>query len=190
MRYKGARWVGADPHNYSSQTISPRFFVLHIAEGNNQSGIDAWFNDPKAVVSAHLSTSRYIGSVHEYVDMTEMAYHCGPWNDRAIGMEFLGIWGDGMTFFQRRTFRAAAWWAHNEFKIPLRLTFNPYDPAGGFLPHAVIPEGPLSHPMCPGEPILVDANRILHQLAAKRKKDVSPVVSVEAMDQAFAYKID
>ena len=167
MRYPEARWIGANPANYSPARIVPKFLVLHIAEGNNQSGIDAWFNDPKAQVSAHLSVSRYTGAIHEYVDMQELAYHCGPWNDRAIGVEFLGMWGDDMTFFQRRSFRKIAMWAHNEFKIPLRLTFNPNDPQGGFLPHGVIPEGALSHPECPGNPILVDANRILHQLAAK-----------------------
>jgi hypothetical protein len=166
MRYPGAKWIGANPQNYEAVTIVPRFLVLHIAEGNNQSGIDAWFNDPSAQVSSQLSVSKW-GVVHEYVQMNQLAYHCGPWNNRAVGVEFLGYWGDDMTPLQRRRFRQIALWVHKEFHIPLRLTFDPYDPQGGFIAHGRIPEGALSHPECPGNPILIDANRILHQLSRK-----------------------
>ncbi len=186
MRYPRAKWVGCAPENYSTLKIVPKFFVLHIAEGNNQSGMDAWFHDPAAQVSAHLSASK-LGFCHEYVAMDEMAYHCGPWNDRAIGMEFCGYWGDSMTWFQRRTFARAALWAHHEFKIPLRLTFDPNDPAGGFLPHGVIPEGALSHPQCPGEPILVSANKVLHRIAKSRKTERKLIRSAEGV---LRYTID
>ena len=162
MRYP-AKWVGCNPGNYSAQEIHPRFFVLHIAQGNNQSGIDAWFNDPEAVASAQLSNSK-LGIIHEYVDMTQMAYHCGPWNDRSVGMEFLGYTGDHMTFLQKRSFTKAARWANKNLNIPLRLTNNPNDPKGGFIGHGKIPEGYLSHPNCPGQNILNDAAKILSKI--------------------------
>lgn len=192
MRYP-AKWIGCYPGNYSSQMILPKFFVLHIAEGNNQSGIDSWFQDPNAVVSAHLSNSKF-GIIHQYVEMTEMAYHCGPWNDRAVGMEFLGYAGDHMTFLQKRSFKKAALWANKNLHIPLRLTNDPNDPHGGFIGHGKIPEGALSHPSCPGQNILNDAEKILRSIgptAAPNLRQIQKagyVVLTDISQAELAYK--
>jgi len=49
--------------------------VIHLIDGS-QAGCDAHFASPAAKVSAHYSISK-AGSVHQYVDETDTAFHAG-----------------------------------------------------------------------------------------------------------------
>jgi len=163
-RYPGARWMGANPADYSTQKITHQFIVEHIAQGDFQTGIDAWFHNPKAQVSAHFSISK-LGVIHQYVDTDQMAYHCVDWNPKSIGVENLGMSGQHLTFFQKSSQKKLLQWLHAECGIRLVYTVNPNDPKGGVIGHGKIPEGSLSHPNCPGDPVLADVSVIVKGLS-------------------------
>ena len=159
-----AKWMGASPQDYSTQTITHQFIVEHIAQGDFQTGIDAWFHNPKAQVSAHFSISK-LGIIHQYVDTDQMAYHCVDWNPKSIGIENLGYTGHHLTFFQKRSQKKLLQWIHNTCGTRLVYIVDPNDPKGGVIGHGKIPEGALSHPDCPGDPVLSDVIKILRGMA-------------------------
>ncbi len=164
MRCGFAKWVGAHPTNYSTDRITHEFAVIHIAQGTSQSGIDAWFNEvhppPGGPTSAHFSISK-LGVLHQHVDTAETAYHCGGWNDRAIGIEHLGYSGQWLTLLQRRKLKRLLTWIHAEHGTRLAYVVNPYQAKGGVIGHGKIPEGALSHPNCPGQPVLAQVENML-----------------------------
>ena len=163
MRYPRAKWVGADPHDFSPQFIRPKFIVLHVAQGS-ESGTINWFHNPKSQVSAHLLNPKE-GQMVQFVDLNQMAYHCAQMNDVAIGIEHEGFSGEHLNANQIKNLTDFFTWAKTWLRIPLTLT-NPSDPNGGVIGHGQINEGALSHPNCPGQNIMADANKILHGLVA------------------------
>ncbi|HEX8233608.1 MAG TPA: peptidoglycan recognition family protein [Caulobacteraceae bacterium] len=71
-------WVGAHPGNFSRGRPggrAPTAVVLHIMDGTLV-GNRAWFNDSKAVLSAHYGVGK-TGIIHQYVRETDTAYHAG-----------------------------------------------------------------------------------------------------------------
>jgi len=163
-RYPGAKFVGAATADYSTQKITHQFIVEHIAQGEFQTGIDAWFHNPKAVVSAHFSISK-LGVVHQYVDTDQMAYHCAAWNDKSIGIENLGYTGQHLTLFQKRAQKKLLKWINATHGTRLAYITNPNSSKGGVIGHGKIPEGALSHPDCPGYAVLFDVQAIVKSLA-------------------------
>ena len=162
-RYPGAKWVGANPANYSADRIHPVRFVVHIAQGSKLSGLIGWFNDPKAQVSAHFGNPRGLfAKMVQFVDTSEMAYHCAQWNSTSIGCENIGYSGQSLSFGQKRRLKKLIKWLNATHNIPIAYTSNPNE--RGIIGHGKLPEGSLSHPNCPGEPVLVDVNIIVHQL--------------------------
>lgn len=55
--------------------IAPEALVLHIADGT-LAGMDAWFSNPAAGVSAHFGVGR-AGEVHQYVHVADTAHANG-----------------------------------------------------------------------------------------------------------------
>ena len=139
-----------------------RLFVLHVAQGNNQSGIDAWFDNPRAHVSAHFSVSRF-GIIHQHVNIETTAWAEADYNDVAISIEHLGYSGKRVTRSQMRSSLRLLRWLHKQFPhVPLQRTADP-------LGHGVIGHGELGvaggdHPDCPGWPILAQFNVALRPL--------------------------
>ena len=164
--YRHATYVPADPTNCGGvlRSAQVRLFVVHVAQGNNQGGIDAWFRDPIAKVSAHFSISRF-GTVHQHVPLTVMAWAQANYNDVAVSIEHLGYSGRKLTRRQLKASVALLRWLHAQYpQVPLRRT-------GSGEGHGVIGHGELGvsggdHPNCPGAPIL---DQIAHALAPPRK---------------------
>ncbi len=159
-RYPKAKWVGCNTKNYSTQAIQHKFIVIHVAQGANQSGIDAWFNDPKAIVSAHFSVAKD-GTVHQYVDTNQMAYAEMDHNINSISIEHLGFTGEHLTPQQEAADKELFAWIHATHGIRLVRTHNPSDPLGGVIGHGELGVSGGNHPDCPGVNILADVTHIL-----------------------------
>lgn len=153
-KYPKAKWVPANPANVGGvlELAKVRLIVDHVAQGNNQSGIDAWFANPKAKVSAHFSVSRF-GVVHQHVELNRMAWAEAAYNDVAWSIEHLGYSGQRLTALQLRASLALHKWLHVQAPhIPLRRTANPN--AAGIIGHGELGVAGGDHPNCPGHPIL------------------------------------
>lgn len=171
MRYPRAQWVGADPHNFSTESIRPKFIVIHVEQGS-ESGTDGWFHNPKAQVSAHLGNPKS-GPMQQFVDLNQMAYHCAQMNYEAIGIEHEGFSGEHLNANQIKNLTDFFTWSKTWLHIPLVLT-NPSDLRGGVIAHGQINEGALSHPNCPGQNIMADVNKILHGMSTPHHHVLPP----------------
>ncbi len=133
-----------------------RLFVIHVAQGSSQSGIDSWFKNPRAQVSSHFSVSR-LGVIHQHVNLETTAWAEADYNDVAISIEHLGYSGQRLTRLQLRSSLRLLKWLHAEYPhVPLHRTADPHG-------HGVIGHGELGvkggdHPDCPGWPILAQFN--------------------------------
>lgn len=152
--YPGATFVPASADNVGGylDPADVRLFVVHVAQGRWQSGLDAWFRDPAAEVSAHFSVGR-LGHVHQHVGLRRIAWHVANYNDVAIGVEHLGYSGWKMTRLQANASHRLFKWLHEQFPdVPLTRTANP---AGrGVIGHGELGVAGGDHPDCPGAPIL------------------------------------
>ena len=163
-----ARYVPASPHNIGGyiDRSRVRLIVAHVAQGNNQSGIDAWFRNPNAKVSAHFSVSRF-GIIHQHVDLDRIAWAEEDYNDVAWSIEHLGYSGKPLTRLARiQSLRLIKWLHLQAPQVPLKRIANPNG-------HGVIGHGELGipggdHPDCPGNPILAQIN--VELVALSRKK--------------------
>lgn len=156
--YPRAKFVPASPANVGGtlEANRVRLFVIHVAQGENQSGIDAWFRDPRAQVSAHFSISRF-GQVHQHVGIHRMAWHCAGYNDVAIGIEHMGYSGQRLTRRQLRASIALLDWLHEQFPhVPVHRTGDRND--AGVIGHGELGVVGGDHPDCPGTPILYQFN--------------------------------
>lgn len=162
MRYPGATFVGANPHDYSTSPISHKFIVVHVMQGS-ESGTCGWFNNPNAQVSAHFGVAKD-GTVQQYVDTDEMAWAEGQWNGIGVSIEHEGYSGQHLTKAQKKADKALFAWLKKVYAIDLTLTFNPHNARGGVIPHGKLPEGSLSHPFCPGQPIINDIHLVLNSM--------------------------
>lgn len=152
--YPKATLVDASPLNVGGKLLheNVRLFVVHVAQGNDQSGIDAWFKNPAAQVSAHFSVSR-TGVVHQHVDLGRIAWAEMDYNDEAISIEHLGYSGRGLTRRQLKASMALLAWLHGQFPtVPMRRTANPN--GYGVIGHGELGLRGGDHPNCPGAPIL------------------------------------
>ena len=163
MRYPGAIWKGAAPTNWQPTRIAPKFIVEHVAQGEDLSGLDSWFQNPHAIVSAHFGIGKD-GTIHQYVDTDYMAYAEMAWNDRAISIEHLGVSGDHLTPEQQQAEITLWLWLEKTHHIRLVRTSNPNDPAGGIIGHGELGVAGGNHPNCPGLPILADIAQMLGEI--------------------------
>ena len=163
-RYPLASFVGANKDNFSTQKITHKRVVIHIESGT-ESGTQAWFNNPSAQVSAHFGNPK-VGPMQQFVDTDEMAYHCAEFNPSSIGIENEGLSGEILTANQLKNLRNVLNWIHRVHGTPLIYTGDPN--VAGVIGHGHLPEGNLSHPNCPGGPVLIQVNKLL---ASMRRRD-------------------
>lgn len=165
MRYPKAQWKGAHPNNYSTAKNTPKFIVVHVTSGDNQGGTDSWFNNPKAIVSAHFSIGKD-GQVHQYVDTDQQAYAEMSWNDKAISIEHNGMSGDHLTAQQQTSLKALLEWINAEYKIPLVWQPNG-NGQSGIVSHGELGVDGGNHPNCPGANIIADVKALIAVPAPK-----------------------
>jgi N-acetyl-anhydromuramyl-L-alanine amidase AmpD len=166
-RYPKAQWHPADAANYSTDKITHKFIVIHVESGT-ESGTNAWFQNPKAQVSAHFGVAK-TGQVFQFVDTDETAWAEAELNGESISIEHEGLTGDSLTPQQIAADKELLEWIHATHGTLLKMTFNQNDPAGGVIPHGKINEGALSHPECPGQPIINDIETLLGTLNTPAK---------------------
>lgn len=188
MKYPGATFVGANKQDYSANPISHKFVIIHVMQGS-ETGTCAWFNNPNAQVSAHFGVSKN-GLVQQYVDTDEMAWAEGQWNGIGISIEHEGLSGQHLTKAQIKADKKLLRWLRKQYALDLRMTFNPHDARGGVIPHGKLPEGSLSHPDCPGQPIIDDVHRLLNSLRSPLKRVLGlhyqrPLVSLSDQIEQF-----
>lgn len=169
-RYPRATWVPAHPTNYGGmlRVEDVRLFVIHVAQGSAQSGIDAWFAEehptPPGPTSAHFSVSRF-GQVHQHVELDRVSYANCAYNPVSWTIEHLGYSGQRLTRVQLSASLNLVSWLHTQAPhVPLRLTANP---AGhGVTGHQLLGVEGCDHPSCPGHAILDQYGRALAQRQA------------------------
>ena len=160
-RYPKAKWVPAYAGNIGGalDVLRVRLIVEHVAQGNWQSGIDAWFRNPNAKVSSHFSISR-LGVIHQHVELDRMAWAEADYNDVAWSIENLGYSGNKMPVLQKRANLRLLSFLHEQAPhIPLRRTSNPN--GTGVIGHGELGIAGGDHPDCPGRPILAQLNTAL-----------------------------
>jgi hypothetical protein len=71
------RWIGCHAQNFARLRggVHPEAVVLHIAAGS-LAGMDSWFGNPAAGVSAHFGVGKD-GRVHQYVSLDDTAFANG-----------------------------------------------------------------------------------------------------------------
>lgn len=147
-RYPRALWRGPVV-NEGGEIGFVRNAVIHVAEGLNIWGCDAWFHDPAAEVSAHFGIDR-AGVVFQWVDLDRVAWAQAAWNDRAISIELMGFSGQKATTVQLAKLLELLRWLHQLFP-GLPLAWSTHASRAGVIPHCSVPEPSwLAHPHCPG----------------------------------------
>ena len=157
-RYPNAVWKGADPKNYWTAQIRPKFIVCHVMQGS-ESGADAWFHNPSAMVSAHFGVSK-TGLVEQYVDTRFEAYAEMAYNGVAISVEHEGYSGQHLTKQQIEADAKLFRWISVEYHIPLIWRNSPFG-LSGVLSHGELGVAGGNHPSCPGAPIISDIKTML-----------------------------
>jgi len=169
MRYPAAKWQPV-AGNYTPGGCRPRYLVLHIMQGS-LAGTDSWFRNPAAQVSAHFGVGKD-GTVIQWVDTDDTAWHAMNANPVAIGAEHEGYSGDVLTPAQVEATGRLLAWLHEHHRIPLHATDNP-DSGAGLAWHGMGGAAWGDHPDCPGHRIVAQRPEILavaraghHKIAA------------------------
>ncbi len=164
MRYPNAVWQGAADANYSHFQITPKFIVVHIMQGS-EAGTDAWFHNPRAIVSSHFGVSRR-GIVEQYVDTNQEAYAEMAYNGVGISVEHEGYSGQHLSVQQVQADMKLFAWIARAHRIPLVWRPNGLG-ASGVVSHGELGVSGGDHPYCPGEPIVTDIKAMLRILGRR-----------------------
>lgn len=157
-RYPGAQWRPV-PVNFTRGGNNPRYHVIHIMQGG-LAGTDQFFRDPAAQVSAHFGVGKD-GTVYQWVDTADIAWHAAAANDHSVGVEHEGFSGFPLTLAQlAATARLYAWVHQQHPGVRFRLASDPVNGAG-LAWHGM--GGPAwgNHPLCPGVPIRLQLPALL-----------------------------
>ncbi|SRR5260221_1443112 len=170
-RYPGALWKPINV-NYSKGGNRPRLFIVHVMQGT-LAGTDAWFHDPISTVSAHFGVGRN-GTVIQWVNTEDIAWHAVAANSRSIGVEHEGWSGEPLTHLQLEATAELFKWASRQYPaISDWLNTRP-DTGSGLSWHGLGGQAWGNHPGCPGAPIIHQLPEILIQAAAVRSVDQIP----------------
>ncbi|MCF6524462.1 peptidoglycan-binding protein [Streptomyces sp. JJ36] len=105
--YPPARWVPADPSNYSSgRASSITTVVVHVTQGS-YAGTISWFQNPSSDVSAHYVVRSSDGEVTQMVRDRDTAWHARSGNPYSVGIEHEG-YVDDPTWFTDAMYRSSA----------------------------------------------------------------------------------
>ena len=94
-----------------------RRIVMHYTTSRNVDGTIAWFQDPRAQVSAHYVIGRD-GEIYQMVRDSDKAWHAKGANANSIGIEHSAAAGDSMTAAQTLSSVALVRWLLSEYKLP------------------------------------------------------------------------
>jgi hypothetical protein len=122
MRYPGAEWRPISI-NYRSGGNIPTLMIMHVMQGT-LAGSDSWFRDPRAQVSAHFGVGKG-GTVYQWVDTHDTAWHAMAANHRSIGVEHEGDTGEHLTAAQVEADEKLFAWATEHHAIPMSLAHSP-----------------------------------------------------------------
>lgn len=105
------------PHFSSRNGTKISRIVLHYTTSRNHEGSLAWWQDPRAQVSAHYLIARN-GELFQAVKDADKAWHARNANPESIGIEFAAETGDAMTPEQEATAIQLIRWLVEEYDIP------------------------------------------------------------------------
>lgn len=150
-RFSGAQWRPIYT-NYSSGGNSPRLLIVHIMQGT-LNGTDSWFRNPAAQVSAHFGVGKD-GTVYQWVDTNDRAWHAMAANSYAVGVECEGYAGTELTGAQFRAVAEIFAWAHQVHPaVSAWLNTRPFT-GSGLSWHGLGGDAWGGHTGCPGQPIV------------------------------------
>jgi hypothetical protein len=155
-RYPGAQWRPIAV-NFTPASISPNLLVEHIMQGT-LAGTDSWFRNPQAGASAHFGVGTS-GTVYQWVDTHDVAWHAVDANGRSIGVEHEGWSGTPLTGAQLDATAAILAWAATVHPVPLKLAQSVTDT--GLAWHGLGGAAWGNHPDCPGQPIVDQLPQVL-----------------------------
>lgn len=94
-RYPSAQFI--ESPNWSSRgTCGVQGVVIHVTGPGTMAGMDSWFKNPTAQVSAHLGIAKD-GSIHQYVQFGDAAWHAGIVNKPDLTNPFVaGLVAEGV----------------------------------------------------------------------------------------------
>lgn len=158
-RYPGASWRPISS-NYSGGSAEPnKLFIVHVMQGS-LAGTDSWFHNPAAGASAHFGVGN-AGTVIQWVDCNNMAWHACNANGKSIGVETEGMSGQPFTDRQIVAIARILKWANQQYPdIKLWMNTNPFT-GSGLSYHGKGGAAWCNHPACPGGPRIKQLPQIL-----------------------------
>lgn len=157
-RYPPALWRPINV-NYSIGGNRPRLAIAHIMQGTLL-GTDRWFRNPVSTVSAHFGVGED-GTVLQWVNTEDIAWHAVAANDHSIGIEHEGWSGEPLTSLQLEATAEIFGWAIKEYPaISDWLNTRP-DTGSGLSWHGLGGIAWGNHPNCPGLPVVHQLPEIL-----------------------------
>ena len=82
-------WIASPNFSTGRRGFRPEAVVVHIMEGT-LAGTDAWFQNPASQVSAHYGIGQS-GTVHQYVDEENTAWHAGRRHNASWELIKIGV---------------------------------------------------------------------------------------------------
>jgi hypothetical protein len=161
VRYPHAIWKGASSSDFSAGKITPRFVVIHIAQGSSQ-GTTAWFHNPEAQVSAHFMNPK-AGPMLQYVDTDQEAWAEMAYNGVGISVEHEGYSGEHLTATQLDNLARLLEWTKKVYRIPTIWRPDAFG-ASGIVSHGSLGVAGGDHPDCPGINIDNDVRNLTNRL--------------------------
>ena len=169
MRYPGAEWRPVSV-NYRSGGNTPKFMIIHIMQGT-LAGSDSWFRNPAAQVSAHFGVGKD-GTVIQWVDTSDTAWHAMAANGCSIGVEHEGDSGDVLTAAQVKADAKLLAWVAEHHAVPVSLARSPQ--GSGLAYHAMGAASWGGHLQCPGQPVVAQLPQIIAlAIAIRQEKPVT-----------------
>ncbi|MGP4111455.1 peptidoglycan-binding protein [Streptomyces sp. 4N509B] len=105
--YGPARWVPADPSNYTTGRSSAiTAVVIHVTQGS-YAGAISWMQNPSSDVSSHYVIRSSDGEVTQMVRERDTAWHARGGNAYSVGIEHEG-WVDEPSWFTDAMYRSSA----------------------------------------------------------------------------------
>ena len=81
----------ASPNWSGRGTCGPEAIVLHVTGPGSMGGMDSWFRNPASQVSAHFGIGKD-GSLHQYVEVGDAAWHAGIVNRPNLSNPLIARW--------------------------------------------------------------------------------------------------
>jgi hypothetical protein len=161
--------------------VNPRLIVVHVAQSPDLSGVDAWFHNPAAEVSAHFGIDKD-GSIDQWVPLDRQAWAEMNYNDCAWSIEHVGYSGQKLTAKQLEASVELIKWLADLIDDERGLAKGTaskrtnVQSGVGVIGHGELGVAGGNHPNCPGTPILDQFNVALREPPAHSIAKVSEEV--------------